>query len=213
MIKTFYERNILPPLLNCCCGSKPIAYQRKKIIPYASGDILEVGAGSGLNIPFYNKNKVSKIIALDPSEDLNSMAKIKAATNNLDIQFKTGIAENLDLEDSSIDTVVITYTLCTIPKPEIALLEIKRVLKSDGKILFSEHGIAPDDRVAVWQNKINPIWSKVFGGCNLNRDIPSLIKNAGFNVTFEQMYLPKTPKFVGFNSWGKATKKLITDEK
>jgi ubiquinone/menaquinone biosynthesis C-methylase UbiE len=213
VIKTVYERNSLPPLLNCCCGSKPIAYQRKKIIPYANGDILEVGAGSGLNIPFYNKNKVSKIIALDPSEDLNSMAKIKAASNNLDVQFKTGIAENLDLEDSSIDTVVITYTLCTIPKPEIALLEIKRVLKSDGKILFSEHGIAPDDRVAVWQNKINPIWSKVFGGCNLNRDILSLIKNAGFNVTFEQMYLPRTPKFVGFNSWGKATKKLITDEK
>lgn len=213
MIKTFYERNILPPLLNCCCGSKPIAYQRNKIIPHANGDILEVGAGSGLNFPFYNKNKVSKIIALDPSEDLNSMAKVKAVSNNLDVQFKTGIAENLDLEDSSIDTVVITYTLCTIPKPEMALLEIKRVLKSNGKILFSEHGIAPDERVAAWQNKINPIWGKVFGGCNLNRDIPSLLKNAGFNVTCEQMYLPKTPKFVGFNSWGKAKKHLITDDK
>ena len=206
MIKNFYEKNILPPLLNCCCGTKPITYQRKKIIPEANGDILEIGVGSGLNIPFYDKNKVSKIIALDPSEDLNSMAKIKAKANNLNIHFLTGVAEDIQIADSSIDTIVITYTLCTIPEPEKALSEIKRVLKTNGKILFSEHGLAPDDNVVNWQNKINPIWNKVFGGCNLNRDIPSLLKDAGFDVSFEQMYLPKTPKFIGFNSWGNATK-------
>ena len=202
MIKNFYEKNILPPLLNCCCGTKPITYQRKKIIPEANGDILEIGVGSGLNIPFYDKNKVSKIIALDPSEDLNSMAKIKAKANNLNIHFLTGVAEDIQIADSSIDTIVITYTLCTIPEPEKALSEIKRVLKTNGKILFSEHGLAPDDKVVNWQNKINPIWNKVFGGCNLNRDIPSLFKAAGFALTYEQMYLPSTPKFVGFNSWG-----------
>ena len=206
MIKNFYEKNILPPLLNCCCGSKPITYQRKKIIPEAKGAILEIGIGSGLNIPFYNKNKISSIIAIDPSEDLHSMAIRKAKDNNIDIQFNTGVAEDIDLGDSSIDTVVITYTLCTINDPQIALAEIKRVLKDDGKILFSEHGIAPDTKVADWQNKINPLWSKLFGGCNLNRDIPSLLKDAGFDVSFEQMYLPKTPKFIGFNSWGNATK-------
>ena len=206
MIKNFYEKNILPPLLNCCCGTKPITYQRKKIIPEAKGAILEIGIGSGLNIPFYNKNKISSIIAIDPSEDLHSMAIRKAKDNNIDIQFNTGVAEDIDLGDSSIDTVVITYTLCTINDPQIALAEIKRVLKDDGKILFSEHGIAPDTKVADWQNKINPLWSKLFGGCNLNRDIPSLLKDAGFDVSFEQMYLPKTPKFIGFNSWGNATK-------
>ena len=147
MIKNFYEKNILPPLLNCCCGTKPITYQRKKIIPEANGDILEIGVGSGLNIPFYDKNKVSKIIALDPSEDLNSMAKIKAKANNLNIHFLTGVAEDIQIADSSIDTIVITYTLCTIPEPEKALSEIKRVLKTNGKILFSEHGLAPDDKV------------------------------------------------------------------
>ena len=204
MIKNFYEKNILPPLLNCCCGTKPITYQRKKIIPEANGEILEIGVGSGLNIPFYDKNKVSKIIALDPSEDLNSMAKIKAKANNLNIHFLTGVAEDIQIADSSIDTIVITYTLCTIPEPEKALSEIKRVLKTNGKILFSEHGLAPDDKVVNWQNKINPIWNKVFGGCNLNRDIPSLFKAAGFVLTYEQMYLPSTPKFVGFNSWGEA---------
>ena len=206
MIKNFYEKNILPPLLNCCCGTKPITYQRKKIIPEANGDILEIGVGSGLNIPFYDKNKVSKIIALDPSEDLNSMAKIKAKANNLNIHFLTGVAEDIQIADSSIDTIVITYTLCTIPEPEKALSEIKRVLRTNGKILFSEHGLAPDDKVVNWQNKINPIWNKVFGGCNLNRDIPSLLKDAGFDISFEQMYLPRTPKFIGFNSWGNATK-------
>ena len=204
MIKNFYEKNILPPLLNCCCGTKPITYQRKKIIPGANGDILEIGFGSGLNIPFYDKNKVSKIIALDPSEDLNAMAKIKAKANDLNIHFLTGIAEDIQIPDSSIDTIVITYTLCTIPEPEKALSEIKRVLKTNGKILFSEHGLAPDDKVVNWQNKINPIWNKVFGGCNLNRDIPSLFKAAGFALTYEQMYLPSTPKFVGFNSWCEA---------
>ena len=134
------------------------------------------------------------------------MAIRKAKDNNIDIQFNTGVAEDLDLGDSSIDTVVITYTLCTINDPQIALAEIKRVLKDDGKILFSEHGIAPDKKIADWQNKINPLWGKLFGGCNLNRDIPSLIKDAGFNISFEQMYLPRTPKFIGFNSWGNATK-------
>ena len=206
MTKNFYEKNILPPLLNCCCGTKPITYQRKKIMPEANGDILEIGFGSGLNIPFYDKNKVLKIIALDPSEDLNTMAKIKAKANDLNIHFLTGIAEDIQIPDSSIDTIVITYTLCTIPEPEKALSEIKRVLKTNGKILFSEHGLAPDDKVVNWQNKINPIWNKVFGGCNLNRDIPSLFKAAGFALTYEQMYLPSTPKFVGFNSWGEAKK-------
>ena len=206
MIKNFYEKNILPPILNCCCSSKPISYQRKKIIPEAKGAILEIGIGSGLNIPFYDKNKISSLIAIDPSEDLHRMAINKAKNNNIDIQFNTGVAEDLGLADSSIDTVVITYTLCTINDPQIALAEIKRVLKDDGKILFSEHGIAPDTKVADWQNKINPLWSKLFGGCNLNRDIPSLLKDAGFDVSFEQMYLPKTPKFIGFNSWGNATK-------
>jgi len=206
VIKNFYEKNILPPLLNCCCGSKPITYQRKKIIPEAKGVILEIGIGSGLNIPFYDKNKVSSIIAIDPSEDLHSMAIRKAKDNNIDIQFNTGVAEDLDIGDSSIDTVVITYTLCTINDPQIALAEIKRVLKDDGRILFSEHGIAPDKKIADWQNKINPLWSKLFGGCNLNRDIPSLLKDAGFDISFEQMYLPRTPKFIGFNSWGNATK-------
>ena len=138
------------------------------------------------------------------------MAKIKAKANDLNIHFLTGIAEDIQIPDSSIDTIVITYTLCTIPEPEKALSEIKRVLKTNGKILFSEHGLAPDDKVVNWQNKINPIWNKVFGGCNLNRDIPSLFKAADFVLTYEQMYLPSTPKFVGFNSWGEA--KIISHD-
>ena len=123
---------------------------------------------------------------------------------NIDFLFEG--AEEIKLKSNSIDTVVITYTLCSIPNPMDALKEIKRVMRSDGNILFCEHGIAPDIKVSKWQNRINPIWGKLFGGCNINRDIPSIIANSGFKVqNLEQMYLPSTPKIVGYNYWGSAS--------
>ena len=206
MIKSAYENYVLPKLLDTCCSTKPINYQREKIVPNASGTVLEIGIGSGLNIPFYNISKIDKIYGLDPSIQLCKKAIKKAEEINMNIDFLFEGAEEIKLKSNSIDTVVITYTLCSIPNPMDALKEIKRVMRSDANILFCEHGIAPDIKVSKWQNRINPIWGKLFGGCNINRDIPSIISNSGFKVqNLEQMYLPSTPKIVGYNYWGSAS--------
>ena len=203
----FYDKYILPKFLNCACGTKPINYQRNKIVPLAKGIVLDIGIGSGLNIPFYNKSNIDHLYGLDPSEELLKIAKPLAKKNELEIEFLQCGAEAIPLPDQSIDTVLITYTMCTIPDIKLSNSEIMRVLKSEGQLLFCEHGLAPDKNIANWQRKINPIWSKIAGGCNLNRDIPKLITSSGFKISnMVEMYLPSTPKFAGYNYWGVAKK-------
>ena len=207
MILSFYDKYILPKFLNCACGSKPINYQREKIVPLAEGKVLDVGIGSGLNIPYYNKSKIKYLYGLDPSIELLNLAKPLAKKNELEIEFLECGAEAIPLPNDSIDTVVITYTLCTIPDTQLSNQEIMRVLKPNGKLLFFEHGLAPDINIAKWQKRINPIWNKIAGGCNLNRDIPNLIRSSGLKISnMEEMYLPSTPKFAGYNYWGVAKK-------
>ena len=204
---SFYNKYILPKVLNCACASKPINYQRDKIVPLAEGVVLDIGIGSGLNIPFYNKTKIKQLYGLDPSKELLDIAKTVAKKENLEIEFLECGAESIPLPDKSIDTVLITYTMCTIPDVALSNSEIIRVLKDDGKLLFCEHGLAPDKNIAKWQKRINPLWSKIAGGCNLNRDIPNLISSSGFKISnMEEMYLPSTPKFAGYNYWGVAKK-------
>ena len=207
MIKSWYEKFFLPKLCNKCCSTKPINYQRNKVVPLAKGIVLEIGIGSGLNIPFYNKNNIEKIIGLDPSEELNFLANKVAKKNNIEIDFIISGAEDIALPDNSIDTILITYTLCTIPDLDNSMAEMKRVLKSDGKFIFCEHGIAPDQNIVKWQRRINPIWKAIMGGCNINRNIPKIISDGGFDITnISEMYLPSTPKIVGYNYWGVAKK-------
>jgi ubiquinone/menaquinone biosynthesis C-methylase UbiE len=202
----FYDKYILPSFLNCACGSKPIKYQRSKVVPMAEGVVLEVGIGSGLNIPYYDSSKVNRVIGLDPSEELNAMAKKVAADKGLEVEFILSGAESIPLPDNHVDTVLVTYTMCTIPDALSANKEMRRVLKPGGKLIFCEHGLAPDGGVAKWQARIDPYWEKIAGGCHLNRDIPQLIQAAGFEIqSMEQMYLPSTPKFAGYNYWGVAT--------
>ena len=196
----------MPRLLDFMCSVKPIQYQRKKIVHKANGLILEIGMGSGNNLPFYDYSKVEKIIGLDPSEELSDMAKKYSKKFNLDVKHLSGYAEEIDLQNDSVDTVLITYTICSIKNAEKALREIKRVLKQDGQLLFCEHGIAPDVNVQTWQHRLNPFWKHIAGGCNLNKNIPELIKGEGFTIkSLDYMYLPGTPKFIGYNYWGIAT--------
>ena len=203
----FYNKYILPKFLNCACGSKPINFQREKIVPLAEGIVLDIGIGSGLNIPFYNKSKIDYVYGLDPSYELLKIAKTIAKKNEFEIKFLQCGAEAIPLPDNSIDTVLITYTMCTIPDVELSNEEIMRVLKPEGQLLFCEHGLAPDSNIIKWQKRINPIWNKIAGGCNLNRDIPKLITSSGFKIlNMEEMYLPSTPKFAGYNYWGIAKK-------
>jgi len=198
-----YEKYVLPKFLNFACNTKPMRYQREKVVPLAKGNILEVGIGSGLNLPFYNISKVKKIWGLDPSEELNEMARKISSTSSMEVEFLLAGAEQIPLPDNSIDTVLITYTICTIPEIDFAMKEMKRVLRPDGEMIFCEHGKAPDENIVKWQNKINPYWNVIGGGCNINRDIPRLIESAGFLIkSLESMYIPGTPKIFGFNYWG-----------
>ena len=203
----FYNKYILPKFINCACGSKPINYQRDKLVPYAKGIVLDIGIGSGLNIPFYNKSNINHLYGLDPSPELLETAMKVAKTHELEIEFLECGAESIPLPDDSIDNIVITYTMCTIPDISLSNAEMLRVLKPNGKLLFCEHGLAPDERVAKWQKIINPVWNRIAGGCNLNRDIPKLIESSGLKISeIEEMYLPNTPKFAGYNYWGIAKK-------
>ena len=200
-----YEKYVVPRLLNFSCGLKPIRYQRKKVVPLAEGEILEVGIGSGLNLPYYETSRVKKIWGLDPSEELHDMAKKVASGLDLNVEFLLNSAEEIPLLDGSVDTALITYTLCSIPEVEEAIKEIKRVIKPGGTMIFCEHGTAPDASTRKWQDRVNPYWKKISGGCNMNRDIPNLIESAGFSISqMETMYLPSTPKILGYNYWGSA---------
>ena len=203
--KTFYEKNILPYVLNLSCNSKPIDYQRKKVIPDATGKVLEIGIGPGSNLKHYDNTKVTSILGIDPSKELNQIAKKRAEKNNLNIEFLIESASNLSAESKSIDTVVSTYALCSIPEPEKTLQEIKRVLKDDGIFIFSEHGLSPDRSVSFVQNITDSFYPKIAGGCHTNRHIENLIYDNGFEfIELNNIYLPGTQKFLGYNYWGKA---------
>jgi len=198
-----YDRYILPKFLNCACGSKPINYQRQKVVPLAKGKVLDIGIGSGLNIPFYNSDKIDKVIGIDPSHELIELAKELANDSKASIELVIGSAESIPYPDNFFDTVLVTYTMCTIPNVAIANKEMWRVLKDDGRLIFCEHGLAPDKKISKWQNRIDPFWGKIAGGCHLNRDIQKLITDAGFSFeTLDKMYIPSTPKFAGYNYWG-----------
>ena len=174
----FYENHILPKLIHWTCSQKDITRQRKKIVPLAAGRILEVGIGSGLNLPFYDPAKVDHLWGLDPSQQLGKIAERTAAEMPFDVDFIGFSGEEIPLEKNSVDTVLVTYTLCSISDVGQALNEMHRVLKPSGRVLFCEHGKAPDDIVHKWQERINPIWTKISGGCNLNRPIPFLIEKS-----------------------------------
>ena len=205
---SLYDKYVLPKFLNCACGSKPVARQRKKVVPLAEGKVLEVGIGSGLNLPFYDKSKIDELWGLDPSEELSEMARKVADSEQMEVNFISSGAEEISLPDSHFDSVLVTYTMCTIPEVIRANGEIRRVLKNGGKMIFCEHGEAPDENIRKWQKRINPIWGKFAGGCNINRKIPSLIEDSGFDIIeLEEMYLPRTPRIAGYNYWGYAVAK------
>ena len=203
--KKFYETKVVPILLTVLCNTKPNHYQRQKIVPLATGDVVEIGVGPGLNLQYYNTTNVNKVIGIDPSDELNKIAKKNANKVNLDIEFNLSSAESIDLPTSSVDSVVCTFSLCSIPDPKKALNEIYRILKPGGKYFFCEHGISPDFFTKVFQNVTNIFYPKLSGGCHANRDIPKLITDSGLKIDEKDtMYLPGSVKFLGFNYWGVA---------
>jgi SAM-dependent methyltransferase len=202
---SWYERFVLPHFINCACGSRPIMRQREKVVPRAAGTVLEVGIGTGLNLPYYDGAKVQRLIGLDPSERSWELAGERARALPFPVEFIGLPGEQIPLAENSVDCVVMTYSLCTIPDPQAALEGIRRVLRPGGELLFTEHGLAPDPEVQRWQHRLDRPWGAIAGGCHLNRDIPAILEAGGFRTeSLETMYLPKTPRFAGYNFWGRA---------
>lgn len=199
-----YSRYVLPRLIHFTCALEPAMRQREKVVPRARGRVLEIGIGSGLNLPYYEADSVAKVWGLEPSPEMARMAEKAAAEVGLEVELLEHPAEEIPLESDSVDTVVVTYTLCTIPEPETALAEMRRVLAPGGALLFCEHGAAPDPAVRRWQRRLTPLWKRFAGGCHLDRDIPAVLEGGGFAVEeVETMYLPGW-RPATFNYWGRA---------
>lgn len=204
MSEGFYDRRILPYLIDFACGMKDIRRQRDKVVPHARGRVLEVGIGTGLNFAHYDKSRVERVVGVDPAETMHRLARRRAAHAGVDVELVGMSAERLPLADAGFDSVLVTYSLCTIADPLAALAEMRRVLRPGGRLLFCEHGRAPDESVRRWQERLQPVWGKLAGGCHLGRDIPALLRQAGFQSRdLETGYLPG-PRFVTYHYWGSA---------
>jgi ubiquinone/menaquinone biosynthesis C-methylase UbiE len=188
---SFYVKYVLPRLIDVAMKNEETARLRAAWIPRARGEVLEVGIGSGLNLRFYSP-EVTRVYGVDPSVELGRLARRRAAAGSTKVEFLLQTAEEeLPLANASMDTVVVTWTLCSIPNALSALQEMKRVLKPGGRLIFLEHGRAPDPGVRVWQNRLTPFWKRIGGGCHLNRKIDELITEAGFQISeLTTGYLP-----------------------
>ena len=198
----FYDDFILPRLLDLAMRNKQLLPFRKRVIGAAEGRVLEIGVGSGRNLPFY-RSPATEILALEPSPKLVAMAR-GAANSGVPIQFLEVSAETIPVDDGTVDTVVTTWTLCSIPQAALALAEMRRVLRPGGRLLFAEHGLAPSANVRWWQDHLTPAWRRISGGCHLNRQIRAMIEDAGFRVErIETGYIPG-PKPMTFMYEGSA---------
>ena len=198
-----YDQHILPHLIDFACGMGAVMKTRAQIVPQAEGRVLEIGIGSGLNLSFYDPAKVSVIVGVDPSAAMQKLAQQRAAQISIPVEMIALELGQIQAADASFDSIVCTFTLCTIPDAMAALQEMRRVLKPGGKLLFSEHGLAPDLPVVRWQHRLTPLWKPFSGGCHLNRDIPALIRAGGFNIgQLDSSYLkgPRPMTWV-FRGW------------
>lgn len=202
----FYKERIYPHLVDALGNPKPIAEIRERMIPLAQGDVLEIGVGPGVNFPLYDEARVRKVYALEPNPGMLRRADERRRRTNLQIDFLDLPGERIPLPDASVDTVVSTFTLCTIPAVMDAILGLRRVVKPHGQFIFFEHGLAPDAPVQRWQKRTEPLFKWAFEGCHVTRNIPQLITDGGFRIdTLEQGYLAPFPKSGSYCFWGTAT--------
>jgi ubiquinone/menaquinone biosynthesis C-methylase UbiE len=202
---SFYEDRILPHIIDKACSVGQVMKLRSQVVPMARGIVLEIGMGSGINLQFYNPDKVDLVYGLEPSEGMRRKARNNLQASPVAVEWLGLPGEQIPLDDNSVDTVVLTFTLCTIPDYKSALAQMKRVLKPGGELLFLEHGESPDSDVRKWQHRITPGWKKLAGGCHLNRPITELIAEAEFDVEeLNNFYMPKAPRFAAYIYKGRA---------
>jgi ubiquinone/menaquinone biosynthesis C-methylase UbiE len=206
-IRSWYDRTVMPRLITCACGQKEIDRLRAKVVPLAEGDVLEIGCGGGLNQRHYDPARVTSFSGVDPSDELREAAVERAKSRGWDADIRSGVAEDIPFAQDRFDTVICTYTLCSVGDHARAIAEMRRVLKPGGRLLFLEHGKAPDAGPARWQRRIEPVWKNLAGNCHLARPIGTALSAAGFAVEpAGQGYLPHAPRFMGWMEWGTARK-------
>jgi ubiquinone/menaquinone biosynthesis C-methylase UbiE len=199
-----YGEHVLPRIVNAACGMKTNEPLRQRVCDGLEGDIVEIGFGSGLNIPFYPAS-VSRIAAIEPADVGWKLARKRLAATRIPVERSGLDGQSLPFPDNSFDAALSTWTMCTIPDLDAALSELHRVLKPGGKLHFVEHGLAPDEGVRRWQHRLEPVQKRVFGGCHLTRPIVDLLKNAGFTIEdLDEFYEEGAPKFLAADSLGVA---------
>jgi ubiquinone/menaquinone biosynthesis C-methylase UbiE len=202
----FYEKRLLPHILNVAMNTKAVNDERRRCLESVKGAVLEIGFGSGLNLPHYPRT-VTKVVGVDPSDASARLARKRIAASPFPVEIIGVSAERISVTDASFESVVSTFTLCTIPDVASALLEMRRALRPGGRFYFVEHGRAEDPNVERWQERLNAMEQAIFGGCNLTRPISALIQQAGFEIErLEHSYLKGAPKFAGFLYRGVATR-------
>ncbi len=206
-MQQWYDAHIMPRLVGFACGQGQIMKRRSKVVPLARGDVFELGCGGGLNQQFYDREAVTSFSGIDPHGGLLDRARSEAEAKGWSADIREGFGEAIPFPDGKFDSVVCTFTLCTVEDPGQVMSEMRRILRPGGQLIFLEHGRAPDANVAKWQERIEPTWKRLAGGCHLTRPIGSALRGAGFDVEpLGQGYLPKAPRFASWNEWGVARK-------
>ena len=203
----WYERQIMPKLITCACSQGQVMKRRSAVVPRAAGDVFELGCGGGINHEFYDPAVITSYAGIDPHEGLLDSARAAARDKGWAADLRQGRGEAIPFADGSFDCVVCTFNLCSVDDPARVMSELRRILRPGGQILFLEHGRAPDAGVRRWQERIEPLWKRMAGGCHLSRPIATALSGAGFAVeTLGEGYTPKAPQFAGWMEWGIARK-------
>lgn len=206
-LKSWYEANVMPRLITCACSQGQVMKRRAAVVPLARGDVFELGCGGGINHEFYDPAAITSYAGIDPHEGLLDATRAAAQTKGWTADLRQGRGEAIPFADASFDCVVCTFTLCSVDDPQQVMHEMRRILRPSGRALFLEHGRAPDREVLTWQERIEPVWKRLAGGCHLTRPISAALAGAGFAVEpLGEGYTPKTPRFAGWMEWGVARK-------
>ena len=203
----WYDEQVVPRLIRCACASPAIMKLRTQVVPLAEGDVFEIGCGGGINQQFYNSARIRRFAGMDPSAKGLDYATQAATRKGWSADLRQGAGEAIPFEDASFDTVVCTFTLCSVHDPAGTLAELRRILRPGGRLLYPEHGSAPDPAVRKWQGRIEPVWRRIAGGCHLTRPIGAAITGGGFALEpIGAGYAPRTPRWAGWMEWGQAIK-------